>query len=294
MDQKIQPSIKLVRREGEAFLFDVLDAETGRKLTEEEVAARLPEQAEYKSSKKSKGIKTLSLAAKPLRVLGEGDSWINLLLPTFPKTFFNVLGDTFPSRNIGFPGHTFEQILDDKQYVQVLSSGEYRVFVFSGGGNDVLGGGSLEKLLKPKSEGMGSSDPADYVKSDKLKSVLKSLDAGYRLVAKEAKNAEPDILMLVHGYDHAIPRKNGKWLGKPLKAAGFSHDEPLSLKIIAFLVDSFNAMLANIAKDVGHVRHVDVRGTVKALWHDELHPTTTGAKAVAPLFAKEINKLLTS
>ena len=238
--------------------------------------------------------KPLAIAAEPLQVCGEGDSWINLLLPTFPKTFFNILGKSFQTRNIGFPGDTFEDILEKKQYVQVLESGQYKVLIFSGGGNDILGEGSLSELLRPKSEGNGSGDPVDYIRPVKLKSALKKLDTGYRLMAKEAKLAEPDILVLIHGYDYAIPRKNGDWLGKPLKKAGFAHDEPLALSIIAFLVDRFNEMLGKVAADVDHVRHVDVRKTVAGRWHDELHPTTKGAEDVAPLFAAEISKLLTS
>jgi GDSL-like Lipase/Acylhydrolase family len=288
--------VKLIRREDEAFAFRVVDADTGRELSEAEVKARLPQQPEAKAGALPHGARSKALTAAPLRICGEGDSWINLLHPIsgFPKTFFNVLGDSFFTNNIGFPGHTFERVLNDKQYVQVLGSGRYRVFIFSGGGNDILGGGGLADLLKKKSDGNGSAKPSDYVKPSALASVLKKLDTGYRQVAREAKAAEKDILMLTHGYDYAIPRKNGKWLGTPLKQAGFAHDEALSPKIIAFLVDQLNAMLAKVAADIAHVRHVNVRGTVKTLWHDELHPTAAGAKLVAKLFEKEIGRLMIS
>ena len=292
MPREQDPRIKLIRREDEAFAFIVVDADTGRELSEAEVKARMPPPAEAPT----RVLKPKTLAAAPLRICGEGDSWINLLHPLsgFPKTFFNVLGATFNTNNIGFPGHTFERVLNDKQYVQVLESGLYKVLIFSGGGNDILGGGGLARLLKRKSEGNGSADPADYIKADELKSALKTLDTGYRQVARQAKAAEKDILMLIHGYDYAIPRKNGKWLGKPLKMAGFAYDEPLSPKIIVFLVDHLNAMLAKVADDFAYVRYVNVRKTVQTLWHDELHPTAAGAKKVARLFEREIVKLLVS
>ena len=149
-------------------------------------------------------------------------------------------------------------------------------------------------MLKNKSDGHGSSNPSDYIKPDKLAATLARLKKGYRQVAKQAKLSRSDILMLTHGYDYAIPRKDGQWLGTPLKAAGFAHDDPLSPKIIAFLVDRFNDMLGEIDTEFAHVRHVNVRKTIKTKWHDELHPTTEGARLVAKLFEKEVGKLLIS
>jgi hypothetical protein len=100
--------------------------------------------------------------------------------------------------------------------------------------------------------------------------------------------------MLTHGYDHALPRKNGKWLGKLMATRGYAHDDPLARKIIAHLVDAFNAMLKRVDTDFAHVRHIDVRGTVNGRWHDELHPKETAARDIAKLFEKEIKALLVS
>ena len=285
--------IKLVRDPRQAFVFKVIDVETGEELSEAEVKALQPAEPADRAPARAK---TMGFAAQPLRVCGEGDSWISFLQIglVFPKTFFDVLGRTFATRNLGFPGHTFDEILADNSYKQALDSGLYKVFVFSGGGNDFLGGGALVNILKNKSEGGGSQNPADYVKLAALAGVLAKLKKGYRSVAKQAKASRPDILMLTQGYDYAIPRKNGPWLGRPLKAAGFAHDDPLSLKIIEFLVDQFNGMLGEIDAEFTHVRHVDVRKTIQTLWHDELHPTTAGAKKVAKLFEKEISKLMVS
>ena len=288
--------IKLVRDPREAFVFKVIDAETGEELSAEEVKALQPASTDAAPKGPLAKGKAKGLAAQPLRVCGEGDSWISFLQIglLFPKTFFDVLGATFTTRNLGFPGHTFDEILAENDFKQALDSGLYKVFVFSGGGNDFLGGGALVDILKNKSEGGGSQNPADYIKQTALAGVLAKLKKGYRRVAKQAKASRPDILMLTQGYDYAIPRKNGQWLGKPLKAAGFAHDDPLSPRIIAFLVDQFNDMLGAIDAEFAHVRHVDVRRTIQTLWHDELHPTTAGAKKVAKLFEKEIGKLLVS
>jgi hypothetical protein len=282
--------VRLVPEADEGFSFKIVDPQTGRELTRAEVEEL---QAVYPPPHTAK---TRSMSAASVRLCGEGDSWLNLLsnISGFPKTLFDILGETFPTRNLAFPGDTFDHVLAEKQYKSVLQSGLYRVFVFSGGGNDILGGGGLTSLLRKKSEGHGSSDPADYVNQPVMKQVLDRLAKGYRQVAKEAKAFEPGVLMLTHGYDYALPRKDGKWLGTPLQAKGYAHDEPVAPKIIAFLVDQFNAVLHSVAQDNAHVRHIDVRGTVKARWHDELHPKEPAARDVAALFQKEIGKLLTS
>jgi hypothetical protein len=282
--------VRLVPEADEGFSFKIVDPQTGRELTRAEVEEL---QAVYPPPHTAK---TRSMSAASVRLCGEGDSWLNLLsnISGFPKTLFDILGETFPTRNLAFPGDTFDHVLAEKQYKSVLQSGLYRVFVFSGGGNDILGGGGLTSLLRKKSEGHGSSDPADYVNQPVMKQVLDRLAKGYRQVAREAKAFEPGVLMLTHGYDYALPRKDGKWLGTPLQAKGYAHDEPIAPKIIAFLVDQFNAVLHSVAQDNAHVRHIDVRGTVKARWHDELHPKEPAARDVAALFQKEIGKLLTS
>jgi hypothetical protein len=282
--------VRLVPESDEGFAFKIVDPDTGRELSRAEVKEL---QAVYPPPQAAR---TKSLSAASVKLCGEGDSWLNLLsqISGYPKTLFDILGETFPTRNLAFPGDTFDEVLAAKQYKSVLQSGLYKVFVFSGGGNDILGGGGLTSLLRKKSEGAGSADPADYVNLPVMKQVMGRLGKGYRQVAKEAKAFEPAILMLTHGYDYALPRKNGRWLGMPMQAKGYKHDEPIAPKIIAFLVDQFNAVLKSVAHDNAHVRHVDVRGTVKTRWHDELHPKEPAARDVAALFQKEVAKLLIS
>ena len=143
--------IKLVPDPAEALVYKVIDAETGEELSPEEVKALQPAAAEPVSKGAAAKGKAKSLAAPPLRVCGEGDSWISFLQLSFlfPKTFFDVLGATFSTSNLGFPGHTFDEILAANGFMQALDSGNFKVFVFSGGGNDISGrrraGEALEK-----------------------------------------------------------------------------------------------------------------------------------------------------
>lgn len=282
--------VKLIPDPENALVFKIVDAGTGRELSEAEVEAL------QAGAPQPEAARTRSLSAQSVRLCGEGDSWLNLLwhVTGLPKTLLDVLDETYEVKMLAKPGDTLETVLEEVAYESVLESGRYLVFIFSAGGNDFIGGGGLASLLKNKSQGNGSANPGDYIDQAKLKQVLTKLEKGYRTVAKQVKQFEPRILMLTHGYDHARPRKNGKWLGKLMASRGYVHDEPLTRQIIAYLVDAFNAMLKRVDGDFAHVRHIDVRGTVNGRWHDELHPKEAAARDIAKLFDREIKTLLVS
>jgi hypothetical protein len=122
MNKSSDNSIRLEADPENALVFRVVDVKTGRVLSQEEAQARTAIAAAPEPR---------TAAAASVRLCGEGDSWINLLsdLSGFPKTFFDVLGQKFPTRNIAFPGDTFEEILAKKQYKQLLQSGRFRVFL---------------------------------------------------------------------------------------------------------------------------------------------------------------------
>jgi hypothetical protein len=113
------------------------------------------------------------------------------------------------------------------------------------------------------------------------------------------------IPIIIHGYAHPVPDGRGvlggwgplpgPWLQPGFRDKGFS-EMATCLDMAADLIDRFNAMLQRIAalKEFGHVRYVDVRGTLsrgadyKRWWANELHPTARGFGAVADRFAAAI------
>ena len=107
-----QPSIRLEPAADDAFSFRFFDQSTGVELYREEV------ESFYSRPQSIPRIFTRDFTGTALRLCGEGDSWINLLsdISGYPKTFFDILGKKYRTRNIGFPGDTLKQIVDEKQY----------------------------------------------------------------------------------------------------------------------------------------------------------------------------------
>jgi|GEM_PF-1666591 len=227
------------------------------------------------------------------KICAEGDSWIIILWPWsqilgYHRTFFDVIQEKLYYNNeLGYPGDTFQQMLTEKDYENPMKSGIFDFFIFSGGGNDVLGGGALYDLLKWRESGHQSENPKYYVDDRILHDRLETLKSGYLTIAKEAWVwSSQKTRMLVHGYDYPIPRRNEPWLGRPFESRGYDliADADLIGTILELLVDRFYAMLEDVAAESANVIVVDLRRVCAGRWHDELHPTTAASRDFAQRF----------
>ena len=233
---------------------------------------------------------------KPLKLCADGDSWVNILWPLssglgHEMTFYDVIQQKYQTAiDVAFPGDTFQQMRAAKDYRQPIGAGTIDFFIFSGGGNDVLGGGALVNLLRWRDEGNGSSDPEKYIFLDLLDDTIKRLREGYIEIAKDvkAKSHPKNTLMLVHGYDYPKPRAGGVWIGKPFASRGYNltADKDLIAAIIRLLVDRFYEMLHDVISKTSNVIVIDLRGTVRNRWNDELHPKTAASKDIAAKFIR--------
>jgi lysophospholipase L1-like esterase len=259
----------------------------GKELSAEETAA-LYEQAMAKRPKEPR----LEGAAAAIKVLAEGDSWFNLPDLLYPKDAMDILNRTHNVVSVAKWGDTVENMLAQKQYVQKLKAGTFRHFVFSGGGNDVLGSiGAYVTTRKP-----GDTDPANapgYVKAS-FANKVKGIISGYETLANDVRKATgTKTVLYIHGYANAIPKKNGPYLGKRLEALGFDPATvgPLSKAIVAHMVGQFNTALRNFAASRAGIVYIDMRPKMTASdWHtDEIHPKATGATKIAAAFAAAIS-----
>jgi hypothetical protein len=228
------------------------------------------------------------------RICADGDSWINILYPLskpfgHQATLFDILEDHYGhnnTENVAFPGDTFSDMLDRKDYRGLLTANTWDYFIFSGGGNDFLGG--LGNLLRRKSDVKGTT-PADCLKKRKVNSAFAGIKRGYIEIAKDVAKRAPRVKMLVHSYDYPIPRENGPYLGKRLTNLEYDlvKDKELIAGILKLLIDQFHQTLTEVAKTQRHVQVVSLRGLVKH-WNDELHPKKKSSEDLAQVFIRII------
>ncbi|WP_144223536.1 hypothetical protein [Mesorhizobium amorphae] len=235
---------------------------------------------------------TFRRAAKT-KLLAEGDSWFNLPDYIYPKTTIDFLGSDydFDVSNIALWGDELEAMVRAKQYRQPLRSGLFGHFLFSGGGNDVLG--SIPAYVKPRKS--GDTDPAhaaDYVKAT-FSQKISQMMGFYRSLANDARDATAGrVVLYVHGYANAIPKKGGHYLGGPFETLGFDPvaHAPLCRAIVAQMVKLFNDALQSFAQSTAHVVYNDLRPamTERDWYRDEIHPNESGARKIARIFAESV------
>lgn len=218
-----------------------------------------------------------------LRVLEEGDSWHQY--PVLLDDLIDNVAENFAVHSLSAPGDMADEMALSAEHVEAIRRHQPDVFMFSAGGNDVLGQGRFAHLLRPYRDG---AEAHDLINAPALDSALAAVERNYGTVLDAAFAARRGLRVFLHGYANAVPRQNGRWLGKPLAAQGI----PLSLgqEIVAIVLDRFNAMLARLADRDPRIEHFDLRDEIKphhAAWKDELHPKDTGfADAAAPMISR--------
>ncbi|MCA1444600.1 hypothetical protein I6F07_31335 [Ensifer sp. IC4062] len=283
-DEASNASVFLEKDPGICLVYHVKDAQ-GRYLTDEQAVRALQSSAlsaDTWAARKESGI----------RICADGDSWINILWPLsalagYAPTFFDILEGRYYARNVAYPGDTFEQMRQKKDYRRLVKSASFDFFIFSGGGNDILGGGALTELLRPRISGT-PADPSSFLRLDVLERTMRLLEEGYNEIAcdVETLSTSKRTQMLVHGYDVPMPVANGPWLGQPFIRRGFSltDDGALIEGILTYLVDRLYDMLERIERAQNNVTVVRLKGVVKGRWNDELHPRKAASQDLAKKF----------
>jgi lysophospholipase L1-like esterase len=214
-----------------------------------------------------------------------------------PPTLIDLLQETngYPINNMAHWGDTLTEMILAGQFWPPLISGQSDTFLFSGGGNDVLGGeGGIARFLRLFDvDHTKPSDAAYYIKPefyDNLKLILQN----YEQLIQRVHVRAPDVIMLGHGYDYAIPRSTGPWIGNGMLFVGLdpTFQSDLCQAIVRIMIDAFNSGLAAFATTYSNYRYVNLRGTIgKDEWRDELHPTADGAAKTAARFDDVLRKL---
>lgn len=211
-----------------------------------------------------------------LRVVAEGDSWFQY--PFLLDDVIDQLFDRWAIYCTSAAGDLLSDMARQDEIAAAVRAQKPDLLLLSGGGNDLLGGGSLQRHLKPFQNGRSAEEHI----APSFEQLLDSMLAIYaRLIDKALVAGAPRVIC--HCYDHAIPAQ-GRWLGRPMEALGIV-DPGLQREIVRIMIDRFQARLVKMAADFpGRVTVVDTRGSVpRGQWHDELHPTNRGFAVVAAL-----------
>ena len=222
-----------------------------------------------------------------LRIVSEGDSWFQF--PFLLEDVIDQLFDEYAIFSLDAAGDLLSDIVAQNELLGAVIAEKPHFVLLSGGGNDLLGSGRLTRHIEPFEPGR----PAEAYLAMAFEQFLKSVIDDYRRLLTQLSSSAPDLRVLVHSYDFAIPN-NGRWLGKPLAQAGI-RDRALQKAIVAAILERLHAALLALAAEMGgapRVEVVDCRGQVgDQSWWDELHPDDAGFAAVADRFRAAIESL---
>lgn len=235
--------------------------------------------------------KFLTVTASKL-VVGWGDSWLDNPYPRIPGPFdtsdlLQELKNSSRSIDAKFCvydkwGHAQQLAANTKDFCDHLGKPECRnatAILLSAGGDDSTGS-ALEKMLL-------SYDPANTsaINEPELTKHINLLTGYYETIVKAIRAVNKTIPIVVHGYDHPLPRGKGPfpsskdWLLVPFinKKYDPNRDMTMMTKGMARLIEALNDDMFAKLKDV---TYIDLRNTISKAWganegdhwFDDLHP----------------------
>jgi len=242
---------------------------------------------------------SLEIAADSKTIVAEGDSWFDYLPGTdiidCLRYYHDYLiynhakaGDTLENMIYGTDiNGRFERVSPtiDKALRQIERL-KPKVFLFSGGGNDVAGE-EFDSYLNHKDSGLPAlrAQFMDHVINEVFRKYFEDL------IAKVAE-ASPETHIVIHGYGHTIPTGEGvdflfftfagPWMRPALARKGII--DPAEQRNIVFaLVDKYNEMLKDLAQHHPKFRYIDLRDMLDPDrdWVNELHLRNSAFARVA-------------
>lgn len=205
-------------------------------------------------------------------------------------------------------------IFENPEYLDSLDAdevdGRAKGFLFSGGGNDILGenadGDEVLELMVTTFD--ASKSPAGHLVERQVKEQFAFIDKSYRRMIQDINANFDNVQMFIHGYGYVFPgnfssddRRNpfyaaeDKWIAGPLKRKGIE-DPVFQRQIIMVLMDRLHDIQLELTRDFPNVHHIDVREAAPTVgeWNDEIHPNDTGFAKVGQIFRDRIDAVLSS
>jgi lysophospholipase L1-like esterase len=284
-----------------------------KRLSDKELDKLSPEQVQaYKDRARGAALAPRTRAAKRSAGLGtivaEGDSWFDfpvgtdlidclrsehdLEIENFAKagdTLENMIFGSQVDKKFNRQAPTIERVLNSIARIKP------KVFLFSGGGNDVAGD-ELASFLNHNDSGLPPLRQ-EYV-ADLIDNVFRRyLEA---LIMK-VRQAHPATKIVMHGYGQPIPTGQGvdilfftfagPWLKPALAQKGIPANQHQPL--VRSLIDRYNATLARLQQSFPGIFHyVDLRAAISPSdWRDELHLKNSAYRRCAALIHQRLSSL---
>ncbi len=242
--------------------------------------------ARSRRKRKRKFEKRLKRNPDSLVIISEGDSWFQY--PILLKDVIDHLSeyDDYAIRSFGFGADWLSNMVEQAEFINDIRYYDAKIFLISGGGNDLLQNKRLKDMLKSGDHG---DEAITYFKTETKKEIILQIQSLYSRLFSRLNRLFPELHILCHGYDYAVPQ-NQVWLGEPLNELDIP--ERVHTEIIRLLIDDFYGMLESLSNDFKNIHLVDNRNTVSPTeWHDELHPRNYGFMKVANNFKEQIEKI---
>ena len=232
----------------------------------------------------------------PKIVFAAGDSWFQFPIPT-RREIVDVLLEQHPDWAVYCTSAAGE-------WLERISQGPFRIehnqqtwpfaaLLLSGGGNDIVGGaGGVGRMLRPYTPGRPVSQCLGLEADIRLAYLQQWI---LNVLAKV-----PQTPVLMHGYAIPFPgvgrhwsSGRARWMKPSLNEVGFRGRRKKQRKVIAYIMNRFNQILASMAERYPNFHYIDCRdlGTGRSEWLDELHPENEVWTEVACRYSAKLQEI---
>lgn len=238
-------------------------------------------------------------------ILAEGDSWFCYpkrvgphQIDDAPSDLIEQLAERYAVFTEAKPGDvaiTMRGFINEENgLIAEIGRLNADILLLSAGGNDLLGNGRLKRFLEA-----GDREIPDYTRTVPYSNTFWAAVDAIEVMIRQSLRQHPQLQVVIHGYDYAIPTGTGPWLQEPMDALGIPRVKHSD--IARRITDQFNRALSELTDAINtdlrteRVHYVDLRNTISDPnhWRDELHPTTDGFAALAARIAQKIDAIHT-
>lgn len=226
------------------------------------------------------------------RVLAEGDSWFNLPPVIRPQAIADRMqsNGTYHVKNIARWGHTLEEMLVKREYLEAIATFRPDCFIFSGGGNDLQEALARGDLVLP----YDPHRPIGQIVSPAGRLVLLRISEGYRQLLNELSVKHPLLKSLYFAYDYPKPEVGGgKYIGQYLRKLHYpAHTLTPAVKV---LIDELTTAIESVVSAFPLAQFLDCRTlTASHPFYDDMHPDKTGFQALTAAFEHALSPASTA